>query len=620
MRYLGNKTRIIDYIDDLVTSKHLEGGVFADIFSGTGTVGDRFKDRFEIISNDIMEYAAVFSNAKVSNADIPKFDKFIEYYGLDPFDYWNSYKYDSTSSGFVTSNYSPKGNRQFFQEKNAIKIDTIRQQIEVDYKAGRLAENEKVFILASLLESTMGVSNTSGTYEAFFNDWEARSYKDFVLVPLSLEKRKLYSKNNKVFNQDSNELVRNISGNVVYIDTPYTVTQYASAYHVLETIAKDDNPSIHGKTGRRDAPQMSSYSRKNAAKTAFEDLLRQLRFNHVIISYSNQGLIPLDDFIDLIKKFAINNYVEVKDISFREYKNLNASQKGNGEKLKEVLIYFEKDFEIVKSPLNYAGSKDMIMDKITASLPKHISNFVDTTGGAFNVGGNVVAMDKVYYNEKNKVVFNLVTKLLSTQPKKILNMVNQIINNYSLSKSNKEAYLVLRNNYNGTDKASRDDFQLYVLTLFGFQHMIRFNSSGDFNIPVGNSGLTEDVVSRINNYRTKSQVGELTNLSFEMIDYDSFDEDTVFYFDPPYIITSAAYNDGNRNGIEWTEQDEIRLLSELDHINKNGQKFLLSNVIKHNGKENELLIDWIQRNGYKEVTIGTGGRRYPRTEVLIMNY
>ena len=119
-------------------------------------------------------------------------------------------------------------------------------------------------------------------------------------------KKKGFSSNNKTYNKDANELVREIEGEVAYIDTPYTVTQYASAYHVLETIALNDNPEIAGKTGRRVERKMSNYSKRKIAKFAFEDLLRQLNFNHVIISYSNQSLIPLDELIYLASKFAID--------------------------------------------------------------------------------------------------------------------------------------------------------------------------------------------------------------------------------------------------------------------------------------------------------------------------
>ncbi|MDT2782965.1 DNA adenine methylase [Vagococcus fluvialis] len=620
MRYIGNKTRILNHIESLIDEKEIEGEIFADLFSGTGSVSDHFKDRYQIISNDLMNYASIFSEAKITFSKVPKFKNFKKVFGMSPFDYWNSYNYSKSEFGFVTKNFSPIGDRKFFQQDNAIKIDVVRNQIEKLKFDKIIDQSEYVFLLASLLESVMGVSNTSGTYEAFFKDWESRSKKELQIKPLEIENRKVISNKNKTYNEDANALVRRIQGDIAYIDTPYTVTQYASAYHVLETISLNDNPEILGKTGRRVERKMSDYSRKNIAKHAFEDLLRQINFTHIIISYSNQSLIPLDEFTELISKFAENGEVDVREINFREYKNLNSSKKGNGEKLKEVLIYFKKDISIIKSPLNYAGSKDLIMNKIIENLPKNITNFVDMMGGAFNVGANVIGTGEVYYNEKNPFVFNLMNHILENEPSKILHEVQEKIKKNNLKKKDKEKYIKFRNLYNLTEMEKRDPMDLFVLTLYSFQHMIRYNSSGEYNVPVGNSGLTDDTVARILNFKTKMPLGGCFLGSFDEVNIEKFDQNTLFYFDPPYIITSASYNDGRRYVSEWTSKDEIKLLNFLDGINKNKQKFLLSNVIEHNGKSNDLLLEWIDKQNYSMEIIGKAGRRYPRTEVLIKNY
>jgi len=135
------------------------------------------------------------------------------------------------------------------------------------------------------------------------------------------------------------------------------------------------------------------------AKAQFEDLFRQLQFRHIIISYSNQGLVPLEVLVELAKKFAVNNEVYVEYFDYREYQNHRSSNKRNGKNLNEVIIYFEKDLVINKSPLNYSGSKDTMIKAITRELPSTVGTFVDVMGGAFNVGANIVATEMVYYNE-----------------------------------------------------------------------------------------------------------------------------------------------------------------------------------------------------------------------------
>lgn len=625
MRYIGNKTRLLDNIEQLLDEKHLTKGVFADLFTGTGSVADHFKDRFTIIANDIEYYSTVFAQAKLFNSNVPKFQKFMKKYHESPFDYFDKIDTDKLSDkGFITQNYSPVGKRMFFQEDNAKKIDFIRNKIEELHQEGILSSNEHIFLLASLIESVMRVSNTSGTYEAFFKKWESRAKNKMILEPLSLEKKPVCaSLKNKVFNKDANNLAREISGDIVYLDPPYTITQYASAYHLLETIALNDKPALVGKTGRREERKWSDYSRKQKALFEFADLFRQLNFDHIIMSYSNQAVVPIEEIVDLIKQFAIEGSIDIKKINYREYKNLNESSKRNGKHLQEYLIYFQKDRSVIKSPLNYAGSKDLIIDKIIKNLPRHISTFVDGMAGAYNVGINIKGVKQVVFNEKMPLISSLMQKLLTNDADYSEKIVQEIINKYQLKPKDKKAYLAFRSSFNQSNHQTGDArkrlYELYVLSLYSFQHMIRFNRAGEFNATAGNSGYNEEIKERLQRFNTNvSCIFE--SQSVQDLQYQKFDKDTLFYFDPPYIITSAVYNDGNRMNVAWTKNDELALLKYMDKLDRAGYKFLLSNVIEHKGKTNKELVNWIKENDYKVVDVGRAGRRFPRHEVLIKNY
>lgn len=262
MRYLGNKTRMLENINSVILDNNITEGVFCDLFAGSGSVGDYFKERFQIISNDYLHSLSIVNKAKLENKDIPSFKDFIKKYGVDPFTYFNNKIYISDSQFFITNNYSPKGNRQFFTEKNATKIDGIRIEIEKLYKDFIIDLKERNFLIASLIESVMGVSNTTGTYEAYLKNWDNRALKEFELQPINIRKtNKIF--NNTIYNKDSNELLRKINGDVLYIDPPYTVTDYNSAYHVLESISKYDYPTIGGITGRRkEITKKSKYTKK----------------------------------------------------------------------------------------------------------------------------------------------------------------------------------------------------------------------------------------------------------------------------------------------------------------------------------------------------------------------
>lgn len=616
MRYLGNKTKLLSFIDHVIDKYNIEGETFADIFAGTASVADHFKDRYRIIANDYMSFSSALCKAKLFNGKKPGFKLFKKKYGVDPFEWLNKKNYQPSKDYFIYNNYTPVGGRMYFTEENAIRIDGMRLDIEEMYKQGLFSEAEYAYMIASLLESTLRVSNTSGTYQAFFKFWENRSQKVLWLEPLEFNEVDMKG-GNIVFNHDANMLVREIEGDIAYIDPPYTITQYANSYHLLETITKYDYPVIFGKTGRRKNRTLSGYSNKSNAIFEFEDLFRQINFDHVLVSYSNQSIVPLSDLIELARKFAINGEVYVETSDYKEYATNNLSYKGTEDGLKEAIIYFKKDRSINKSPLNYSGSKDVVLPMIMKQLPKHVGTFVDAMGGAFNVGANIVATDKVYYIEYNKYVYGIVNMLVNTPKTKMLEDVETVVKQYHLKKKDREAYLNLRTAYNNEPDNS---LYLFVLQIYAFQNMIRYNSSQQMNTPVGNNEYSDGIRERIKQFDVKTKEFELVLGRYEDTDLSCFPKDTVFYFDPPYFITNAEYNDGKRGLDGWDAEKENELLSYLSKLNSMGYKFMLSNVLKHNGKTHHMLVDWIEHHKLNVITIGRTGIKYPREEVVITNY
>ena len=100
----------------------------------------------------------------------------------------------------------------------------------------------------------------------------------------------------EVFNEDINKVAGKIAGDILYLDPPYNQRQYATNYHMLETIAKYDNPKIHGKTGLREYQnQKSLYCSKPQAIKAFKDLILQAKAKYIFLSYNNEGIMSVDD-------------------------------------------------------------------------------------------------------------------------------------------------------------------------------------------------------------------------------------------------------------------------------------------------------------------------------------
>jgi adenine-specific DNA-methyltransferase len=617
MRYLGNKTKLLNFIEDIISKYGIKGEVFADLFSGTGVVGDYFKSEYKIISNDYMYYSKVISKAKLLNNTLPTFPKFYRSYNLSPFEWLNKKEYKPQDNFFVYKNYTPIGERMYLTEKNAIKIDGMRLDIEDFYESDLINEKEYFYLLASLIESIPRISNTTGTYQAFLKFWESRAKKDLTLEPLEMKQCEQIDEGNMIYCDNTNNLIRKISGDIVYIDPPYTTTQYTNSYHVLETVARYDYPEIFGKTGRRSKREFSNYSNKQQAFYEFEDLFRQIQFEHVLVSYSNQSIVSIDELVNLAKVFAVDNKVYIETNEYREYSTNNSSYKRNGEKLKEIIIYFRKNLKVDKSPLNYSGSKDSLLPHIFKELPKHVGTFVDTMGGAFNVGSNVFALNEVIYNEYNPYVYGIVEMLLNEDSETLIKNIDKLVKEFDLKKKEKEKYTKFRNYYNNNDNSS---INLFTIQIYAFQNMIRFNNSRKMNTPVGNNDFNEGTKERIRNFKVKSPKYRIIHGRYENLILDDFSEDTVFYFDPPYFVTKAEYNDGKRGMDGWDADNESALLKFLLAIHKKGFKFMLSNVLYHRGKRHNLLIEWINTHDFKVIEIGKTGIKYPRTEVLIKNY
>jgi len=156
--------------------------------------------------------------------------------------------------------------------------------------------------------------------------------------------------------------------------------------------------------------------------------------------------------------------------------------------------------------------------------------------------------------------------------------------------------------------------------MYCFQNQMRFNSKLEFNSPIGNCSYNDTIVERINSFIPKTSKYSIMNSSYIDIDINTFDKDSLFYFDPPYFITSATYNDGKRGFIGWDADEETKLLDFITSLHEKGFKFILSNVIYHNDTTNHLLAEWIRTHNFFVTNIDNVGSKNSRDEVLITNY
>ena len=187
------------------------------------------------------------------------------------------------------------------------------------------------------------------------------------------------------------------------------------------------------------------------------------------------------------------------------------------------------------------------------------------------------------------------------------------------SKYNKEAYLKMRQDYN---KDKNNILLLYLLLIYGFNHMIRFNSNGDFNLPVGNVDFNNNVYTALINYLNFRKNNEII---FENNDYQKFlneikfNEKDYVFLDPPYLISMSEYNK------LWNDKKEIELCNFLDKLDEKGVKFGITNLIYHKGKENETFNNWSKKyNVYyidsNYISFNDNTIKKDSKEVFVTNY
>ena len=616
MRYIGNKNTLLNDIYKLIKQKRIdnESYTFCDAFSGTGVVGEYFKDKFRIIANDIQYYSFVMSQARLNTPDMT-----FSQLGFDPFDYFNKEK--GECEGFVYNNYSYLGSsRMYFSAENGLRIDFIRNKIDEWKNQEKISNFEYYYLIASLIESVSKVANIAGVYGSYLKTWDARALKPMLFKRIDQKnKNSLYEA--EVHNKNIEELINNISGDILYLDPPYTQNQYSVQYHLLETIAKNDNPDIRGKGGLRNTSKTASdFSKKCIAEVVFEKIIARAKFKYIILSYSSDGLMSPKYIKNVLKRYGKSDTYDFIKINYKQYKN---HQTANKKEHCEYLFFIEKKDPksiIFSSPLNYQGGKYDLVNFIKGNLPKtKIERFIDVFGGGYNIGLNIDAK-QVIYNEYNHKVVELIEMFKNTETDDLIKYILKKQRQYKLERGNKDAYIKLRNKYNSVELSKRDPKMLYTLILYGFNQQIRFNSSYDYNNPVGQAGFNDNMLEKITSFSRRIQEQNIVFLSHDFEDIDDYvNKKTFLYCDPPYLITLGSYNDGKRGFNGWDEISELRLYAFLDNLNKKCIKFMMSNILEHKGKKNILLLNWIKSNNY-HIIYYKGKARKGRKEILITNY
>lgn len=271
-RYLGNKYKLLPFITGVVSDECPDITSIADIFAGTGAVSSAFTDKV-IITNDLM-YSNYICNYAWFGAE--EYDPQII---IDCVVRYNALT--DLEDNYMTDNFADT----YFSRDDCAKIGYIREDIEALYKKGDINTRERAILITSLLYAMDKIANTCGHYDAYRKGVEFDKSLE-LYVPMANRQN---NPNNQCFNMDSNELVKNIEADLVYIDPPYNSRQYCDAYHLLENVARWEKPEVFGVARKMDRSTMKSKYCTQSATEAFEQLIGDIKAKYILLSYNNMA-------------------------------------------------------------------------------------------------------------------------------------------------------------------------------------------------------------------------------------------------------------------------------------------------------------------------------------------
>jgi len=296
MNYIGSKLRLMPFL--IETIENTVGGfkTFCDLFAGTGIVAMKFNERgYNVVSNDIQYYSFVINKFRLS----AKSDS-------DLFEAKQIAKYLNSLHGrvgFIYQNFcSGSGSgRLYFSDENGKRCDSMRTELEYMRKHNAMSEHMYFWLLGSLINSADSCANTASSYEAFLKQLKPSAQKELELRLLDIPNS---VNSGIVYQEEASELLENISGDVLYLDPPYNKRQYSNVYHVLETIARYDDPEIVLKAGKRKDAFKSAFCFKRRAKQALDDLCSKANFKYIFLSYNNEGHMLPNEIMETMSKYG----------------------------------------------------------------------------------------------------------------------------------------------------------------------------------------------------------------------------------------------------------------------------------------------------------------------------
>lgn len=339
-RYLGSKSRLADPLSQLIGAPDRDDARFIDAFAGTGAVAEiAASNGWSVQINDalpsaiVMSTARLLSDGEVTFANLGGYSKAVD--RLNAIEAKAGYfhrTYSPASEGFDAAGVK----RMYLTERNASRLDAMRDQI-ADWKAdAQINDDEECLLLADLISAVNRVANIAGTYGCYLSKWQANSQRLLEMTARTLRPNPV-DRQSRVGNAEE---LRVQKQDLVYLDPPYTKRQYASYYHILDSIVLDDQPSVEGVSGLRPwQAKASTFCYKRRALDALIDLMAGIGSSRILLSYSSEGHIDLDDLVEALSEMGDFDIHAIDGVG-RYRPNVVASARGDA--VTEYIVDFRR--------------------------------------------------------------------------------------------------------------------------------------------------------------------------------------------------------------------------------------------------------------------------------------
>lgn len=356
-RYIGSKDKLSDIIISEIRSINKGAKHIIDLMAGTGLFSLALRvNGFKVTAVDVMTYSYHHLNVHLFLGEAPAFKGIKAIKNIDRYQSQNLFggsNYETMLNylnnlkpikGYFYKEFSPEGTpsntnkaRKYFSSPNAAKIDAIRKEVKRLKSSEIINEKEHSLLLHDLMLAMNDIANIAGTYGHYLSKFVKRAIDPIKLYPTSFSNSGNL-KGHKIYKGYAEDIAKELKGDICYIDPPYMKRQYAANYHMLETIAREDQPKAIGDSGLRPwRDQYSNFCSKVKIHDSFDKILTTIKCKDILISYSEDGLISIGDLISFLSSYGD---VTKKNIKYKRFKSNKSKKEAT---LNEFLIYLKRN-------------------------------------------------------------------------------------------------------------------------------------------------------------------------------------------------------------------------------------------------------------------------------------